>query len=333
MLHGQVGCKHIMIQRREVVKKIFFVVLSIIVVLFIIQNPSQAQTQTLELTTYYPAPFGAYDRIKLVPRPAGAELTDPCDSGTLYVSDDGNLNYCEPSAAGSPTGTFGPAAGEWERAVNNNDIYPIDTATNPDIKIGIGTITPTQQLHIVSDNSVAGILVEAENDNATIIVQGQTGANGSVFSVTADQTETNIGTVTDTPINFITGDPGTGGGSRLTITDQGQVGIGTTTPARDLEVAGGFEVSSSTGAADIVFDGTTGAAANVQFRAGTNLDGNFEIDLVGNAGDPYFVVTPGGDVEINGTLSVKNAGEPVAEVQVEYVADGTNPGYYATYAP
>ena len=314
-------------------KKSFFIILSITIALFIIQNPSQAQTQTLELTTYYPAPFGAYDRIKLVPRAAGSELPNPCDSGTIYVSDDGSLNYCEPSAAGSPTGTFGPVTSEWERDATDNLVYPIDTASNPDIKIGIGTITPTQKLHIVAYTSDAGILVEAENHNATLIIQGQTAASGSEFSITAEQDVTNIGTVTDTPINLTTGDPGTGGGTRLTITDQGQVGIGTISPGRDLEVAGGFEVSSSTGGADIVFDGTTGAAANVQFRAGTNLDGNFEVDLVGNAGDPYFVVTPAGDVEINGTLSVKNAGEPVAEVQVEYVADGTNPGYYATYAP
>ena len=314
-------------------KKMLFILMITTAIIAFIQDPTYAQTQTLELTTYYPAPFGAYDRIKLVPRAAGSELPEPCDSGTVYVSDDGNLNYCEPSAAGSPTGAWGPAAGEWERSADDNNIYPINTDTNPNIRIGVGTSTPTQQLHIVSDNSDAGILIQAENNNATILIQGQTGSSGSEFAITSEQNTTNIGTVTDTPLNLITGDPGTGGGPRLTVTDQGQVGIGTTNPARDLEIAGGFQVSNAAGAADIVFDGTTGVGANIQFRSGTNLDGNFEIDLVGNANDPYFVVTPAGDVEINGTLSVKNAGEPVAEVQVEYVADGTNPGYYATYAP
>lgn len=47
----------------------------------------------LTLTTYYPAPFGAYDRIKLVPREA-LDAKGNCDTdnavGTIYYSKGGD---------------------------------------------------------------------------------------------------------------------------------------------------------------------------------------------------------------------------------------------------
>jgi len=43
--------------------------------------------ESIKLSTYYPAPFGAYDRLKLVPRdslPLDPNCDDKLDLGTLY---------------------------------------------------------------------------------------------------------------------------------------------------------------------------------------------------------------------------------------------------------
>lgn len=49
-----------------------------------------ALAEQLTLTTYYPAPFGAYDRIRLVPRaelPADPYCNDINDIGMMYYDD------------------------------------------------------------------------------------------------------------------------------------------------------------------------------------------------------------------------------------------------------
>ena len=53
-----------------------------------------AQNDSLTLTTYYPAPFGAYDTMQLVPKAPGFSETTPCRTGTMYVRSTGELRYC-----------------------------------------------------------------------------------------------------------------------------------------------------------------------------------------------------------------------------------------------
>ena len=56
---------------------------------------SFAQADTLTLTTYYPAPFGAYDQIRLVPR---TEPEGKCSEGTMYVDSTSHaLLFCNKS--------------------------------------------------------------------------------------------------------------------------------------------------------------------------------------------------------------------------------------------
>ena len=106
---------------------------------------------TVTFNTYYPSPFGAYDRLQLVPR---AQLADPCTPGTLYVEDNGGngtLHFCSDS-------TWGTANGPWTQqlGLGANNIFPTVT-TNPlaaAVKIGIGTTTPQFKLTLATDGGI-----------------------------------------------------------------------------------------------------------------------------------------------------------------------------------
>lgn len=58
--------------------------------LFLSISCPTALAEQITLTTYYPAPFGAYDRIKLVPReslPMDPYCDDESDVGIMYFDD------------------------------------------------------------------------------------------------------------------------------------------------------------------------------------------------------------------------------------------------------
>lgn len=115
---------------------------------------------TVTLTSYYPAPFGAYDRMRLVPRaPLGAGTCTAANEGTLYIPDSTfAINQCR-------AGTWVPIGdGLWrvERTSANarfDSIADIDqyflrnfgSYWDVDILqpyVGIGTDDPTAYLHI-----------------------------------------------------------------------------------------------------------------------------------------------------------------------------------------
>ncbi|VAX35507.1 hypothetical protein MNBD_UNCLBAC01-875 [hydrothermal vent metagenome] len=123
------------------------IILSLLFLL--LTTASFAQTKSIELTTYYPAPFGSYDRLRLVPR---AALT--CDSnleGLLYYNNINNrLEVCQ--ADGSFSSISGNA---WTQDVDGNGdpiIYPNDN--DPDLFVGIGTETPEFKLSLAQDGGI-----------------------------------------------------------------------------------------------------------------------------------------------------------------------------------
>ena len=89
----------------------------------------------LTLTTYYPAPFGAYARIRLVPQ---AELPpEKCTTGFygyMYTNSAKNnrLELCQEDGAGGAI--WGPLPGAWKQV--GNDVYLSDNDTNPNLKVG-----------------------------------------------------------------------------------------------------------------------------------------------------------------------------------------------------
>lgn len=117
--------------------------------LFIPFSSSFADTETLTMSTYYPAPFGAYDRLQLVPR--GGTPT-PCAPGTLYVVDQGGGNYQLEMCGG---GLGGPVSlSVWTQT--GNDIYPKDGVA-PNVGIGlISPLDPNRKLQVAGDSLFDG---------------------------------------------------------------------------------------------------------------------------------------------------------------------------------
>jgi len=111
-----------------------------LILLFLLVPSLTVCSETLTLSTYHPAPFGNYDRLRLVPRPT---IAGACDIGTLYVEGNSNtLQYCADGIA------FDSVSEAWTQGDPDSDgtdqIYPTDQT----LFVGIGTNTPTEALDV-----------------------------------------------------------------------------------------------------------------------------------------------------------------------------------------
>lgn len=120
--------------------------------------------------------------------------------------------------------------------------------------VGISTITPTSRLHIVANSSTAYaqlFLEESDNDYARLNFKTTNAVNsGNNFWTIATY---NANTRSSEKMNFYNNATG----DLMTITGEGNVGIGTTNPTYKLSVNGNIrskEVIVETGWADYVFD-------------------------------------------------------------------------------
>lgn len=134
-----------------------------IILLSAMASPCQAGSMTL--TTYYPPPWGAYDRLKLIPRAPIAGNT--CDIGTLYVNnaDSNRIYYCQ---EGTGFGEWIPLAGQWQREDNRIFLSAFNPARpyNPNLLVGIRTTAPEFRLSIGDDG---GILAKGAFDAGSIL--------------------------------------------------------------------------------------------------------------------------------------------------------------------
>jgi len=143
--------------------------------LFLLTIPAAVvSAETLTMTTYYPAPYGAYDRIRLVPR---AALSGTCQVGTMYVLSPDDIQYCQDTGGGPNAGTWGNLPGVWTQSGNN--IYPTDTTTNTNLRVGIGTTSPGATFHVTKTN---GTSILAQNTTGTGLSALATTGNALVAS-------------------------------------------------------------------------------------------------------------------------------------------------------
>jgi len=117
---------------------------------FLLSGIPAASAGTTTLTTYYPAPAGNYQQLRIVPQDA---LSNPCKTGTLYVDNNGNIQYCDNST------TWGNLPGAWKQ--NGNNIYPTDTSINPNLNVGIGVTNPSAKLEVAGDIKASGNITAA----------------------------------------------------------------------------------------------------------------------------------------------------------------------------
>src|SRR3990167_5190715 len=96
-----------------------------LVTIFCLLITPTAYAGQIQISTYYPSPFGYYERLKFNPR---TSLTEPCEPGTVYYLAGAGLKYCAEDTLWKSMG-----GGVWTQS--GNDIYPIDTATNPNLRV------------------------------------------------------------------------------------------------------------------------------------------------------------------------------------------------------
>lgn len=101
--------------------------------------------EELTIFTYYPAPYGVYQVVRLFPEdnfnPGGACT----ERGTLYFDQSEDRVYICQGAAGSALwATLGGGMSFWTQPDGTTTLHPMDTNWN----VGIGTTTPTSKLHV-----------------------------------------------------------------------------------------------------------------------------------------------------------------------------------------
>jgi len=141
-------------------------------------------------------------------------------------------------------------------------------------KVGIGTQSPDGLLHISSGNSGdAIVIIQADEDNNEEGDNPQLWfkADGDITEAAIRQADNKLEIISNVSvsggISFLTGtsdntgttDPGTGATEKMKISADGKVGIGTQSPARELDV------QAASGWGEIALRGASGSGASLEF--------------------------------------------------------------------
>lgn len=235
-----------------------------------------AYAETLTLRTYYPVPFGNYERLRLVPR---ARLSNPCPIGTMYTETPDVMRYCTDDGTG--TGAWGALPGVWRESplfdrdgdgIDDVDVFltSFDNLSpgDPNLFVGIGTSNPQSQLHIQTTSSPSinwgssgdlnGDLIIAGSDPTITLIGEDASSSESVIKMpevdsagnyqnlwALGRNATSSSLAGEFYISYMT--PAmvpdwnywsNAAGRRLTIKTTGEVGIGTASPTGILHVVG-----------------------------------------------------------------------------------------------
>jgi hypothetical protein len=151
----------------------------------------------------------------------------------------------------------------------------------PDGKVGIGTASPASQLSVVTSSNADGIQIRRNsgttNDFTTLSFAVSTGVSAE-SGAEIRGVRTNRATSSDTDLRFVTRSSNTNA-ERMTIRDDGNVGIGTSSPGTKLTLdSGDLRIQSlkSTNATiqSIVFRNTNSTGfdvANIKGITGANI--------------------------------------------------------------
>jgi len=139
---------------------------SFICVMLTVASLAFAQsTEQITITSYYPSPFGAYDRLRLVPR-TGAP--PPCsavgDLGLMYYDDQPPgtadiLKICSNDGVSIGWQTVGSGgSGYWTENGAANALYPTTITRN----VGIGIVNPDAKLVVAKDTDINKLRLEID---------------------------------------------------------------------------------------------------------------------------------------------------------------------------
>ena len=143
------------------------------------------------------------------------------------------------------------------------------TVSGSDAKFGVGTTSPSANVHILGTTNATQIIEASANNDATLkLLETGTGDVGAAFVYDGGDNKLYIQTGNN-PLS-----------TRMTIQrDDGNVGIGTTSPNSKLDVVG---TTTITGSINIHPSNGTTDSAFIQVGQGRTGDGYAYIDLVGD---------------------------------------------------
>jgi hypothetical protein len=255
----------------------------------------------------------------------------PAMNGHLIIENNGNayLQFMTPAAAQAGL-TFGnPTAnnvGSLNYDLNTNYMYFVTNSNermriNSSGKVGIGTASPSALLQVGSGGVSAIGDIQVHNATAAY-VSTVNDANSVKAFMGSDSSAVGIfGTLSNHGMVLRTNNT-----ERVRIDTSGNVGIGTATPGKNLEVAGMINSVSGSGAFGFSPLGTGGGTlwANASYdpaNAGANWNS-------------VMTLLPSGSVGIGttspaGKLTIAGAGGTVATAGMEWYTSGNASGYSA----
>lgn len=156
----------------------------------------------VSLVTYYPAPQGAFNLIRLTPRDPIEVLCDNTKEGLMFYNNDPALNVISICSQGSFSRTLG--AGLWSEITYDGgdaDVYFKDPTLLTSAKVGIGTTEAEFKLSILSDG---GILSNGKYDPIdTGLSDLFSSGSGSKFIWYPKKSAFRVGTVTGSQWNDV----------------------------------------------------------------------------------------------------------------------------------
>ncbi len=276
---------------------------------------------TITLTSYYPAPYGAYDRMRLVPREDLGLTCSTGQEGTLYTNEDDRLIYqCRfGNWVGIGDGLWRventPANARFDSIAQIDQYYLRDFAlyNNVDVRqpyVGIGTNDPTSYLHILSGDknpAISPTYIRLQNMSSIVNPQGPggkiafAGAAGdhtiirALFeNLTAGSLQSSLG------IFLRDGSAAAAAIEQFHLSGNGFLGIRDTAPSAILELAGNALIGPPAAANTLPY--LRISSNNVDARNGDVLtidkDGNVGI---ANSGPLTFKLQVNGDIKVNST--------------------------------
>ena len=203
----------------------------------------------LQMTTYYPSPNMTASEMTLVPRPeilSGGINPQSCTQiGRMYFADNIGLKLCQDmDGDGNPaTGVEWGSLGVWTQNKATDSIYPIDYV-NPNLKVGIGTMTPHTPLEVAEPTGGrVNLYRDADpillGDTLGSVVFGGRGSadifQSAVIGAVAAQNWS--GGAAGSSLSFLTTVNGINSlTEKVRITHDGKVGIGTSNPLNLLHI-------------------------------------------------------------------------------------------------